>query len=117
MITDRIDAITHLPPERYNTIVPAPKSVKIELTARCNFSCSFCARGDKLRQQGDMDREFYNRIIREMRNSGVEELGLFYLGESFLCKWLPDAIREAKEAGYPYVFLTTNGSLATAKRT
>src|SRR5512143_2921067 len=115
-ITERIDAITHLPPERMATVVPAPRSVKIELTGRCNFACSFCARADGLREQADMDPEFYRRIIREMRECGVEELGLFYLGESFLCKWLPDAIRWAKDVGYPYVFLTTNGSLATRSR-
>jgi len=112
-ITERIDAITHLPVERRNTIVPVPRSVKIELTARCNFACSFCARGDKLRQQGDMSVVLYKRLIREMREAGVEELGLFYLGESFMCPWLPEAIADAKAVGYPYVFLTTNGSLVT----
>jgi MoaA/NifB/PqqE/SkfB family radical SAM enzyme len=60
-----------------------------------------------------MDRHFFTRIIKEMRDEGVEELGLFYIGESFLCPWLPEAIREAKDIGYPYVFLTTNGSAAT----
>jgi len=48
-----------------------------------------------------------------MRKAGVEELGLFYLGESFMVPWLPEAIRYAKAVGYPYVFLTTNGSLST----
>jgi MoaA/NifB/PqqE/SkfB family radical SAM enzyme len=63
-----------------------------------------------------MDRALYSRIIRELRQSGVEELGVFYIGESFTCKWLPDAIAEAKEVGFPYVFLTTNGSAATPAR-
>lgn len=112
-ITERIDAITHLPANRCGTIIPAPRSVKIELTGRCNFNCMFCARGDGLREQKDMDRAFFSRIIREMRAAGVEELGLFYLGESMLCSWLADAVAEAKAVGFPYVFLTTNGSLAT----
>lgn len=115
-ITDRIDAITEIPSEYRHEILPAPRSVKIELTGRCNFACSFCARSDMLREQGDMDPEFFRRVSREMRESGVEELGLFYLGESFLCKWLPEAISYAKEIGFPYVFLTTNGSLATPQR-
>jgi len=51
-----------------------------------------------------------------MHTAGVEELGVFYIGESFTCKWLPDAIREAKSVGFPYVFLTTNGSAATPER-
>lgn len=116
-ITARIDAITHLPPERRATVIPPPRSVKIELTGRCNFACSFCARGDMLRQQKDMDQAFFNRIAIEMREAGVEELGMFYLGESFLCKWLPEAIRHAKEvAGFPYVFITTNAALLTRER-
>lgn len=112
-ITERIDAITHLPAERLSPILPAPRSVKIELTGRCNFACSFCARGEKLRRQDDMDEAFYRRIVPEMREAGVEELGMFYLGESFLCDWLPDAIAHAKSVGFPYVFITTNGALVS----
>jgi len=48
-----------------------------------------------------MDRAFYSRIIRELRDAGVEELGVFYIGESFTCKWLPEAIAEAKRSGSP----------------
>jgi MoaA/NifB/PqqE/SkfB family radical SAM enzyme len=108
-ITQRIDAITGIPGRYLGEVIPAPKSVKIELTARCNYKCGFCVKS--LREDsGDMDRAFYSRIIREMRDAGVEELGLFYIGESFTCKWLPDAIAEAKAAGFPYTFLTTNGA-------
>ncbi len=64
-----------------------------------------------------MPWERYARLVRQLRELGVEQLGVFYLGESFLCDWLADAIRYAKrECGYPYVFLTTNGRLATAAR-
>lgn len=53
----------------------------------------------------------------EMREAGVEEIGLFYLGESFMCKWLEEAVYFAKHvAKFPYVFLTTNGSLVTEER-
>jgi len=91
--------------------------VKIELTARCDFQCFFCASAMRLRKKADMSRDFYARIVKEMRELGVEELGVFYLGVSFICDWLPEAIRYAKrECGYPYVFLTTNGRLATPER-
>lgn len=116
-ITDRIDAITLITPDYRSPTPPIPRSVKIELTARCDFNCFFCASGARLRKKSDMNQDFYRRIVREMREAGVEELGLFYLGESFLCDWLEDAIRYAKEAcGYPYVFLTTNGRLANPRR-
>ncbi len=117
MITDRIDAITRIAPEYRGTILPTPRSVKIELTGRCNYACRFCARSMALRDQKDMPRELFERLLREMRRAGVEEIGLFYLGESFLCRWLEEAIAFAKEeCGYPYVFLTTNGSLAKPDR-
>lgn len=116
-ITERIDRITRLDRECRSPTPPIPRSVKIELTARCDFQCFFCASAMRLRDKADIDREFFRRILREMRALGVEEIGLFYLGESFLCSWLPEAVRFAKrDCGYPYVFLTTNGRMATPER-
>ncbi|MBI5277192.1 MAG: radical SAM protein [Burkholderiales bacterium] len=116
-ITERIDAVTGLTETYSKPVVPAPRSVKIELTGRCNFNCSFCARSQRLRAQKDMDRALFERLLLEMRAAGVEEIGLFYLGESFLVDWLEDAVHFAKKvAGFPYVFLTTNGSVATPRR-
>ena len=115
MITERIDAITKISERYLGTILPAPRSVKIEITATCNYHCSFCTKSLNP-SDGHMDRALYSRLIREMHAAGVEELGVFYIGESFTCKWLPEAIAEAKEVGFPYVFLTTNGSAATPDR-
>ena len=113
-ITKKIDAITHIPPEYRATFIPVPRSVKIELTARCNYACSFCASSQNLREKGEMSFDFFCDITMQMRRAGVEELGLFFLGESFMVKWLPKAVHWAKRtAGFPYVFLTTNGSLAS----
>ena len=115
MISDRIDAITNIPLRYRSAYLPAPKSCKIEITANCNYKCKFCVKALQP-DNSHMDRALYSRVIRELREAGVEELGVFYIGESFTCKWLPDAIREAKEVGFPYVFLTTNGSAATPAR-
>jgi MoaA/NifB/PqqE/SkfB family radical SAM enzyme len=115
-ITQRIDAVTGIP-ERYRSDrLPAPKSVKIELTSQCNYRCGFCAHRLRMKDRGEMDRGFYERVVGEMVDAGVEELGLFYIGESFMCDWLPDAIRYAKDRGIKYAFLTTNGSLAKPER-
>lgn len=110
-ITERIDAVTDIGQSHRGTVLPPPRSVKVEITSRCNYRCGFCVKS--LREDAvDMDRELFSRIIREIRDAGVPELGLFYIGESFTCKWLPDAIREAKLVGFDYVFLTTNGAAA-----
>lgn len=115
-ITPRIDNITEIRGEYLSESPPCPESVKIELTALCNFSCRFCARSKRLRAVGQMDRAFFEELVNDLLTSGVQELGLFYLGESFLVPWLPDAVRYAKDLGFPYVFLTTNGSLSTPDR-
>ena len=116
MISSRIDAITKIDALHMGIEIPPPRSVKIELTGKCNFSCSFCARSQKLREVKDMDKQFFFKVLKEMREAGVEEIGLFYLGESMMVPWLPEAIQYAKDIGFPYVFLTTNGSLATRER-
>ena len=119
MITARIDKITKIQPEYMHSVLPAPKSVKIELTGRCNYRCGFCAlRTRESQPTEDMDVELFQRIAMEMREAGVEELGMFYLGESFMNPdLLVNAIYFAKhKAKFPYVFLTTNGSLATPDR-
>lgn len=117
-ITDKIDAVTFIPDEYRNVTPPIPKSCKIELTPFCNLKCWFCATSSRLREKtSDMDQSFYKRVVKELRELGVKELGVFYLGESFLCKWLSEAIRYAKEdCGFPYVFLTTNGIACTPEK-
>lgn len=116
-ITTRVEGLATLAAEYRSPVPPVPKSVKMELTARCDFQCYFCASHTRPRARSDMPWERYTRYARELRELGVEQLGVFYLGESFVCDWLTEAIRFAKrECGYPYVFLTTNGRLATAAR-
>jgi pyruvate-formate lyase-activating enzyme len=113
-ITARIDAITEVPAERMKPNLAAPRSVKVELSGRCNYRCGFCAlRTREAQPHTDMDFALFCRLAAEMRAAGVEELGLFFLGESFSNpRLLLAAVREAKRLGFPYVFLTTNGSLA-----
>lgn len=113
-ISRQIDAITQI--REAKAFLPAPKSVKIELTGRCNYRCGFCAlRTREVQPKGDMDFEFFKKVTLEMRANGVEELGLFYLGESTMNPGLlVSALRYAKEIGFPYVFLTSNGSLASS---
>jgi MoaA/NifB/PqqE/SkfB family radical SAM enzyme len=114
-ITDRIDNVTNIPPEYQKAKLPAPKSVKIEISPRCNYRCGFCAlRNREVQPKWDMDFNLFKRITREMREAGVEEIGCFYLGESFMNpRLLVDCIRYLKqELKMPYVFLTSNASMA-----
>ena len=116
MITDKIDAITRIPETHRYAKIPAPRSVKIEVSPRCNYRCGFCAlRTRECQPREDMDFALFQRITEEMRAAGVEEIGVFYLGESFMAPHLlTDCIKWCKKIGFPYVFLTTNGSLCDA---
>ena len=114
-ITERIDNITRIPPEYQAAVLRAPKSVKIEISPRCNYRCGFCAlRTREVQPKWDMDFDLFKRVTREMRAAGVEEVGMFYLGESFMNpRLLVDCIAFAKKTlGFPYVFLTSNASMA-----
>jgi MoaA/NifB/PqqE/SkfB family radical SAM enzyme len=115
LITERIDSITRIPPEYQHAALPAPKSVKIEISPRCNYRCGFCAvRTREQQPRWDMDFDLFKRVTREMREAGVEEIGVFYLGESFMNpRLLADCIKYLKAVvGMPYVFLTSNASMA-----
>jgi pyruvate-formate lyase-activating enzyme len=116
-IIDKIDAVTKIGETRVKMggIQLPPKSVKIELTNRCNLVCKFCAvrtRGTK--GVDEMDLGVFKVLTKEMRISGVEEIGLFYLGESFMApQLLIEACKYVKqELRFPWVFLTSNAVMA-----
>ncbi len=114
-ITDRIDNVTRIPADYLKAKLPAPKSVKIEISPRCNYRCGFCAlRTREVQPKWDMDFNLFKRITKEMREAGVHEIGVFYLGESFMNpRLLVDCIAYLKgELKMPYVFLTSNASMA-----
>jgi hypothetical protein len=94
-----------------------PKRVILELTSRCDLQCLHCAGAMHERRRGDMDYAFFRRTALHLRSLGIDQLGLSYLGEPFLCRWLPDVIRHAKhDLGFRFVGLTTNGRTATPLR-
>lgn len=114
-ITERIDAVTKIGDirMRMNGCQSPPKSVKIELTSRCNLRCKFCAVQTRKTKASDMDFRLFQKITEDMRISGVEEIGLFYLGESFMNpELLIEAVKWCKSLGFPYLFLTSNATLA-----
>lgn len=114
-ISSKIDNVAKIPEEFKAPVVPAPPSVKIELTRKCNHRCSFCVNSE-LAVKDHMPEEKYKEYIQKIKDAGVKELGVFYFGESFIVPWLPRAIKHAKDIGFEYVFLTTNGTLATPSK-
>ena len=110
-ITQRIDAVTHIPGEFRTAHLPPPKSVKIELTGACNYKCNFCPTGSKTGGV-KMDWDLFVKVTDELYDLGIREIGLFYLGEPLTAPVeLVKSIRHLKGKGFEYLFLTTNGSL------
>ena len=67
-ITERIDGITQVPPSRMKAALPAPRSVKIEISPRYQYRCGFCAlRSREMQPKWDMDFGLFKRVTREMR--------------------------------------------------
>lgn len=113
MITERIDNIARIPDNFRVATPPPPKSVKIELTGRCNYRCGFCPLMTRPTKGKDMNLKFFKEITMEMIALGVQEIGVFFMGESFTRpKLLIEAIKHLTEIGTPYIFLTSNASLA-----
>ena len=116
-ISSRIDAVTYIPEEYLTETPPPPKSVKIDLMRNCNHRCTFCYHEKLAQKTGQMPMEDFQRLVDELADIGVEEVAPFYFGEPFMDKRLPQAIEYCKSyAGIPYVYLTTNGVLATPER-
>jgi pyruvate-formate lyase-activating enzyme len=116
-IVDKVDAVTKIGKDRIAVggAQPPPKSVKIEITARCNLRCQYCSLRTRKRQpKKDMSLDFFKAITRDMKDAGVEEIGMFYIGESFMApELLADGIRWCKkELGFDWVFLTANATMA-----
>jgi MoaA/NifB/PqqE/SkfB family radical SAM enzyme len=62
---------------------------------------------------GEIDIEFFKRISQEAYDMGLRRIGLYTIGEMFLCKDVATHIRNAKQTGYEYIYSDTNGLLAT----
>lgn len=92
------------------------KNMLIELTNSCNHKCIFCANRKMSRPKGMIDPEFVTRILKEAYELGTKEVGFYATGEPFVNKNLEKYIKIAKEIGFEYIYITTNGALCTLDR-
>ena len=101
----------------YSIEPPFPKTnFLMELSNLCNHECIFCAHQKMKRKPGRMKKELAFDILKQAYDLGTREVGFYATGEPFLIPDLADYIKYAKEIGYTYVYLTSNGSLATPEK-
>jgi pyruvate-formate lyase-activating enzyme len=92
----------------------ADTRMSIEITNICNHKCVFCpAHSLTKRQRRFIDDTLCRRILIEGFDLGVRELTFHILGEPLLNPHLIEYVEYANNIGYTYIYLTTNGSLAT----
>lgn len=56
------------------------------------------------------------RVMTEARAGGVEEIGFYTTGEPFVHKSLHLFTQQAHDLGYRYIYISTNGAMATPDR-
>lgn len=92
-----------------------PNEIMIEATNICNNKCFFCGSNSSDRKKGKMDENLMLRLIREAYKNGARKISFHGMGEPCLCNKLINYVAEAKKIGYTYIYLDTNGILATSE--
>lgn len=102
--------------KEYPLEAPFPKNLMIELTNACNLKCVMCYNRLMKRKRGFMDAATYGFILDNAAEIGIKMVGLYTTGESFLHPQVFDFIRLAKEKGFEYIYMTTNGNVLNEKK-
>lgn len=102
--------------DNINLKPPFPDNMLLEVTNACNHSCIFCANSKFDRRRGYIDSELAKKILHEAHELGTENVGFYATGEPLMNQNLEEYIRYAKELGYLYIYITTNGALLTKER-
>jgi molybdenum cofactor biosynthesis enzyme MoaA len=100
----------------FTAMPPFPTNMLVELTNICNHKCIFCAHEKMIRKQGKCNKEKMIGIIKQAYDAGTREIGFYLTGEPFLCNDLDFFVAECNNIGFEYIYITTNGVLATKDR-
>lgn len=93
-----------------------PIQIDVELNGGCNMRCPFCIHGYDKIPNVELSRESFERILSEAVRLGAKSLKLNYINEPLMRRDLEECISLAKSVGFLNVFVVTNGTLLTEKR-
>lgn len=100
---------------------PLPECLNIEVNNTCNQRCVFCPyHGSYTPAEitpAVLEADFVKKLMKQAWSLGIgrKEIGFYIAGEPLLYRNIIDVTGYAKELGFPYIFMTTNGALATAE--
>lgn len=92
-----------------------PEHMLLELTDVCNFKCAFCGNNKVIKKVSFMGKDFAFDILQQAYDLGARDVGLYSRGEPTLSPILGVCIEKAKQIGYDYIFIDTNGSCTLEK--
>lgn len=99
---------------------PFPRNVLMEVSNACNHSCAFCGNRNQDRVPQNAEKTVFFPLMDRAYELGAREIGFYLNGEPFLNKELPEYIYHAAHLdngkSYEYIYLTTNGALATPQK-
>ena len=113
VLTNSVNAVLNGISFLYSSVVHRPfmlgmpPAVGIELTNNCNLHCPECASGSGLmkREKGFMNRELYDKILREL-SPYLLNINLFFQGEPMIH---PDFLNFINHPTIGYLVVSTNG--------
>ncbi|EOS39508.1 radical SAM protein [Lachnospiraceae bacterium] len=100
----------------YDEIPPFPPNMQMELTNICNHRCLFCGYEKMKRPRKKCDKELMFDVLKQAYELGTREVGFYMIGEPFILDDVDDYVRTAKNLGYTYIYITTNGTLANIEK-
>jgi len=101
--------------EIFSKIPPFPREITLDINNRCNHKCYFCA-NPKIEHYDSLDKDLAFDLIKQGKDNGCKDLALQATGEPFMDKRLHEFVKEGKRVGYDYVYINTNGALASSKK-
>jgi pyrroloquinoline quinone biosynthesis protein E len=86
---------------------PRPYALLAEITYRCPLHCPYCSNPARVRSNGELTTDEWQRVLREAAELGVLQVG-FSGGEPLVRRDLAALVRSAREANL-YTNLITSG--------
>ncbi len=114
-LNNRRDLTFKLDQKNYTENAKFPRELILDINNRCNHKCYFCA-NPKIEKYDSLNFELAIKLMKEAKILGATDLGLQATGEPFMDKRLADFVSEGKKMGYEYVYINTNGALASPKK-
>jgi MoaA/NifB/PqqE/SkfB family radical SAM enzyme len=100
--------------ENLESLWPRSDCLGVEVTTRCNSSCSHCFVRARGKRRSSLALDLVQSMVREGYEAGYRHLHLTG-GEPLLWEGLLDILDYAFGLGYQTAFLNTNGTLLTSK--